>query len=137
MTREHSQLGIDHCNAGLHFNKTGTERKRKYVIICRQWSSWIQTCKTGDQSFYLLPPSTWSKGQKITLSKANTWITNCLVLSFYFINFRVGDISWAEKLKLKNNNKNGSFVFISGRQAGRQAGRGHKLVASCKFACCC
>ena len=37
--------------AGLQFYKTGTDQRRTFVIIWMQWSSWIQTCKTGDQRY--------------------------------------------------------------------------------------
>ena len=39
----------DHRVACLHFSKIGFDRNIKYIIISRQWNSWVQTCKTGDQ----------------------------------------------------------------------------------------
>ena len=42
--------GKDNCTAGLQFYKTGLDQGRKYVF-CMEWSSWIQTCKTGGQPY--------------------------------------------------------------------------------------
>ena len=50
-TESTHRWGKDHCTAGLQFNKTGTDHKRTYIFIFMQWTSWIQTCKTGDQLY--------------------------------------------------------------------------------------
>ena len=35
----------------LQFNETGFGQKIKYIVICVECSSWIQNCKTSDQSY--------------------------------------------------------------------------------------
>ena len=50
-SRDTQRWREDHCTKVLQFNKTGLEQWWKSVDFCVNWSSWIQTCKTGGQPY--------------------------------------------------------------------------------------
>ena len=43
--------GKYHCTAGLQLNLIGFDQRRKYLVICKYWISWIQANETGDQLY--------------------------------------------------------------------------------------